>query len=103
MITLVFSPKQHLPINMQHSVHKAFFSNDRYLDSLHKSFLNQATLDLRKEKWTFLNQDFTVLPFARNYKPRLVYFLPHFWVRFIIKSYSIDVLTRKYRPKIHGL
>ena len=41
-------------------LHKAFFSDDRFLDSLHKSFLNQTTLDLRKEKWTFLNQEFTV-------------------------------------------
>ena len=40
--------------------HKAFFLDDRFLDSLHKSFLNQTTLDLRKEKWTFLNQEFTV-------------------------------------------
>ena len=41
--------------------HKAFFSDDRFLDSLHKSFLNQTTIDLRKEKWTFLNREFTVL------------------------------------------
>ena len=26
------------------------------------------------------------LPYARHYKPRLVYFLPHFSMRFIIKS-----------------
>ena len=26
------------------------------------------------------------VPYARHYKPRLVYFLPHFSVRFIIKS-----------------
>ena len=39
---------------------KAFFPDDQFLDSLHKSFLNQTTLDLRKEKWTFLNQEFTV-------------------------------------------
>ena len=37
------------------------FSDDRFLDALHKSFLNQTTLDLRKEKWTFLNREFTVL------------------------------------------
>ena len=34
---------------------------DRFLDSQHKSFLNQTTLNLRKEKWTFLNREFTVL------------------------------------------
>ena len=31
--------------------------NDRFLDSLHKSSLDQTTIDLRKEKWTFLNQE----------------------------------------------
>ena len=46
---------------MQIHLHKAFFSDDRFLDSLHKSFLNQTTLDLRKEKWTFLNRRFTVV------------------------------------------
>ena len=48
-------------LKLQIHLHKAFFSDDRFLDSLHKSFLNQTTLDLRKEKWTFLNQEFTVL------------------------------------------
>ena len=48
-------------LKLQIHLHKAFFSDDRFLDSLHKSFLNQTTLDLRKEKWTFLNWDFTVL------------------------------------------
>ena len=38
-------------------VHKAFFLDNRILDSVHKSFLNQTTLDLRKEKWSFLNRD----------------------------------------------
>ena len=40
---------------------KAFFSGNRFLDLLHKSFLNQTSLDLRKKNWTFLYQDFTVL------------------------------------------
>ena len=48
-------------LKLQIHLHKAFFSDDRFLDSLHKHFLNQATLDLRKKKWTFLNQEFTVL------------------------------------------
>jgi len=47
-------------LNFQIHLHKAFFSDDQFLDSYHKSFLNQTTLDLRKEKWTFLNQEFTV-------------------------------------------
>ena len=40
---------------------RLYFSDDWFLDSLHQSFLNQTTLDLRKEKWTFLNREFTVL------------------------------------------
>ena len=47
-------------LKLQIYLHKAFFSDDRFLDSLHKSFLNQTTLNLRKEKWTFLNREFTV-------------------------------------------
>ena len=41
-------------------LHKIFFSDNQFLDSYHKSFLNQTTLDLRKEKWSFLNREFTV-------------------------------------------
>jgi hypothetical protein len=48
-------------VKLQIHLHKAFFSEDRFLGSLHKSFLNQTTLDLRKEKWTFLNQEFAVI------------------------------------------
>jgi hypothetical protein len=50
-------------LKLQIHLHKAFFSDDRFLNSLHKSFLNQTTLDLRKEKWSFLNREFTVLSF----------------------------------------
>ena len=42
-------------LNLQVHLHKAFFSDDRFLDSVHTPFLNQTTLDLRKEKWSFLN------------------------------------------------
>ena len=42
-------------------LNKAFFSDDWLLDSLHKYFLNQTTLDLGKEKWTFLNREFTLI------------------------------------------
>jgi len=42
-------------LKLQIYLHKAFFSDDQFLDSLHKSFLNQTTLDLRKKKWTFLD------------------------------------------------
>ena len=48
-------------LNLEIHLHKAYFGGNRFLDSLHKSFLNQTSLDLRKKKWTFLNQDFTVL------------------------------------------
>jgi hypothetical protein len=40
---------------------KAFISDNRFLDSLYKSFLDQTTLDLSKEKWIFLNREFTVI------------------------------------------
>ena len=53
-------------LKLQIHVHTAFFLDDRYLDSLHKSFLNPTTLDLRKEKWTFLNREFTVLEIIHN-------------------------------------
>ena len=51
---------------LQIHLHKAFFSDNRFLDSYHKSFLNQTTLDLRKEKWSFLNREFTVLKECLN-------------------------------------
>jgi hypothetical protein len=47
-------------LQLQIQQHKAFFSDDRFVDSLNKSFLNQTTLDLRKEQWNFLNREFTV-------------------------------------------
>ena len=47
-------------LKLQIHLHKSFFSDDRFLDSLHKSFLNQTTLDGKMEKWTFLNREFTV-------------------------------------------
>ena len=51
------------------NISSCIFSDDCFLDSLHKSFLNQTSLDLRKKKWTFLNQDFTVLLLEK--KPNL--------------------------------
>jgi hypothetical protein len=53
-------------LNMQIYLQKAFFSDDQFLNVVHKSFLNQTNLDLRKEKWSFLNQDFTVLKFMNS-------------------------------------
>ena len=52
-------------LNLPIQLHKAFFLADRFLDSVHKSFLNQTTLDLRKEKWSFLNREFTVLMYHK--------------------------------------
>ena len=48
-------------LNLQIHLHKTFFSDDQFLESVHKSFLNQTTLDLRKETWGFLNRELTVL------------------------------------------
>ena len=50
-------------LKLQIPLHKAFFLDDRFLDSLHKSFLNLATLNLGKEKLNFLNQQFNVILF----------------------------------------
>ena len=44
-------------VKLQIHLHKSFFSSALFLDPLHKSFLNQTTLDLWKEKWSFLNRD----------------------------------------------
>ena len=52
-------------LNLQIHLHKAFFSDNQFFNSVHKSFLNQTTLDLRKEKWSFLNREFTV--FENNF------------------------------------
>ena len=43
-------------LNLQIHLHKAFFSDDWFLDSLRKYLLNQTT-HLRKKKWIFLNRD----------------------------------------------
>ena len=73
--------------------------------SLHFTFC-QFTADL-----TALNQNYIVhlnVPYARHYKPRLVYFLPHFLLRFILFvclfvwfvfiSIYILLFTYKYDP-----
>ena len=36
-------------LKLEIHLHKAFFSGNRFLDSLHKPFLNQTCLDLRKQ------------------------------------------------------
>ena len=48
-------------LKLQIHLHEVFLSDDRFLGLLHKSFLNQTTLDLRKEMLTFLNQEFAYL------------------------------------------
>ena len=50
-------------LNLQIHLHQHFFSDNRFLDSFHKYFFDQTTLKLRKEKWSFLNQEFTVYVF----------------------------------------
>ena len=39
--------------------------DNRFLDSVHKFFLNQTTLNLRKETWSFLNPDSPILCLLR--------------------------------------
>ena len=51
-------------LKLQIHLHKAFFSDKWLLDSLHKSFLNHTTLDIRKEKWGFLNRELTVIVYG---------------------------------------
>ena len=51
-------------LKLQIHLYKAYFSDDRSVESLHKSFLNQTTLDLREEKWAFLNREFAVYFFT---------------------------------------
>ena len=41
---------------------KAFFSDDWFLDSLHKAFLNQTTLDLRKTIFPLLYCTYYFVP-----------------------------------------
>ena len=57
-----------------------FYSDNWFLDSLHKFFLNQTSLDLRKQKWTFLNREFAV--FVKKF--RSIYFK----IKCRISSYS---------------
>ena len=73
VITVMCRFKKDLKLEIH--LHKAFFSGNQFLDSLHKSFLNQTSLDLRKKKWTFLNQDFTVLAADLDNQKRCPYFL----------------------------
>ena len=90
-----------------------------YLNGLHFSFdakLGRYYFD--KDYWfirkiickylsmvTISNQNY--LPYARHYKARLVCFIPHFSLRFIIKNskYYKKFIhwTRKFFNKIHGL
>ena len=50
--------------------------------TLHKHYhaVHEGRKTYKKSHWILK------IPYARHYKPRLVYFLPHFSLRFIIKS-----------------
>ena len=50
-------------LNLQIYLHKASFLDDRFLNSVHKPFLKQTTLNLRKTKRNFLFWEFTVFYF----------------------------------------
>ena len=75
--------------------------DDQFLDSLQKSFLNQTTLNVRKEKWTFLNQEFIVkaLLFSNDQKPirgaRKLTFLPYWW------NFDIEIHKTSLVKKVH--
>ena len=44
-------------LNLQIHQPKDFFSANRFIDSVHKSLMNlKKTLDLTKEKWSFLTR-----------------------------------------------
>ena len=51
-------------LNLQIHQHKAFLSDDQFLGSVHKSFLNQTTPHLRN-KWSFLNQELSVSTYRK--------------------------------------
>ena len=48
-------------VNPRYKKDTNIFLDNRFLDSVYKYFLNQTTLDLRKEKRSFLNRDLPVL------------------------------------------
>ena len=52
--TITVNPRFKKDLKFQIHLHKAFFLDNRFLDSLHKSFKNQTTLDFRKKKMDFL-------------------------------------------------
>ena len=45
-------------LKLQIHLHKTFFADNRFLDSVHKYFLNQTTLNLRMKKMGFLKYRF---------------------------------------------
>jgi hypothetical protein len=57
--------------NLQIHLHKTFFPDDQLSDLVHKSFLYQTTLNLRKKKWGLLNRD--MHNFSFNYKYKINY------------------------------
>ena len=48
-------------LNLQIHLHKTFVLADQFLDSVHKYFFNQTTVNLRLEKWSFSNGNLPVL------------------------------------------
>ena len=55
-------------LNLQTHLHKTLFSDDQFLESVHKSFFNQTTLNLGKEKGGYLNRELTYyLPITNSY------------------------------------
>ena len=76
---------------LQIHLHKAFFSDKLLDDSVHKYFLNQTTLDLRKEKLSYLNQDLTVPWLCRKRDDLKIYIL-FCWIAFeLLQSFSTKI------------
>ena len=87
-------------LSLQSHLHKTFCSDDRFFDSLHKSFLNLTTLNLRKEKWPFLNRKFTLFEYLHVVKKQQeCYFrkdISHYeWANFFNKQVSSKLVYRK--------
>ena len=77
-------------IKLQIHLNKAFFSDDRFLDSLHKSFLNQTTLALKKGKIDFLKSRVYCTSSGRNlqWQVKEVFWSKKFeWIVLVISTF----------------
>ena len=68
-------------------LHKAFFLAVRFSDSVHKYFINQTTLDLKKKKMFFLKSRFACTSLIELERPIII----TFWI-FLVKDLTNQVL-----------